>query len=138
MFSVFRMSAVTYFIFQQVELLGQLAKYLQKLVVLLLLPKELQEQQANLELLRQKRREVWPAVCQKCKKMQVLVLHLVQGYVILLNSAMKKIIKIIIFYQWKTNYQVKLYSYISVQKCFNFRPGRRKCPSFVQKSIQKQ
>ena len=77
MFSVFRMSAVTYFIFQQVELLGQLAKYLQKLVALLLLPKELQEQQANLELLRQKRREVWPAVCQKCKKMQVLVLHLV-------------------------------------------------------------
>ena len=42
MFSVFRMSALTYFIFQQVELLGQLAKYLQKLVALLLLPKELQ------------------------------------------------------------------------------------------------
>ena len=39
---VFRMSPVTHFIFQQVELLGQLAKYLQKLVALLLLPKELQ------------------------------------------------------------------------------------------------
>ena len=39
---VFRMSPVTYFIFQQVELLGQLAKYLQKLVALLLPLKELQ------------------------------------------------------------------------------------------------
>jgi hypothetical protein len=36
------MSPVTYFIFQQVELLGQLAKYLQKLVALQHLLKELQ------------------------------------------------------------------------------------------------